>query len=65
MDLELAGKVAVVTGASVGIGRVIATTLAAEGMRLALVARRGELLNTLQQALNQSGAATSLVIAKD
>ena len=65
MDLELAGKVAVVTGASVGIGRVIATTLAAEGMRLALVARRGELLNTLQQELNQSGAATSLVIAKD
>ena len=56
MDLELAGKVAVVTGASVGIGRVIATTLAAEGMRLVLVARRGELLNTLQQALNQSGA---------
>ena len=65
MDLELKGKVAVVTGASVGIGRVIATTLAAEGMCLALVARRGELLNTLQQELNQSGAATSLVIARD
>ncbi len=65
MDLELKGKVAVVTGASVGIGRVIATTLAAEGMRLVLVARRGELLNTLQQELNKGGAATSLVIAKD
>lgn len=65
MDLELAGKVAVVTGASVGIGRVIAITLAAEGMQLALVARRGELLNTLQQELDKSGAATSIVIAKD
>jgi 3-oxoacyl-[acyl-carrier protein] reductase len=44
MDLLLANKVAIVTGASKGIGRSIAGTLAAEGMRLAVVARsRGEL----------------------
>jgi NAD(P)-dependent dehydrogenase (short-subunit alcohol dehydrogenase family) len=39
MDLQLTGKVAIVTGASKGIGRAIADTLAGEGMRLAIVAR--------------------------
>lgn len=65
MDLELAGKIAVVTGASVGIGREIARMLAAEGVRLVLIARRGELLQTLQQELEKSGVAVPLAIAKD
>jgi 3-oxoacyl-[acyl-carrier protein] reductase len=39
MDLQLAGKVAVVTGASRGIGRAIAETLSSEGMKLVLAAR--------------------------
>jgi 3-oxoacyl-[acyl-carrier protein] reductase len=39
MDLELGGKVAVVTGSSRGIGRAIALALAAEGCRVVLCAR--------------------------
>ena len=44
MDLGIAEKTAVVTGASVGIGRGIALALGAEGARLALSARRRHLL---------------------
>src|SRR4051794_16956310 len=50
MDLQLAGKVAVVTGASRGIGRAIAHTLASEGLRLALVARSRDLLDQVAAA---------------
>ncbi|MBM3353946.1 MAG: SDR family NAD(P)-dependent oxidoreductase, partial [Betaproteobacteria bacterium] len=51
MDLGIAGKTALVTGASVGIGRAIAKALAGEGARLAVVARRRDLLETLGQEL--------------
>jgi 3-oxoacyl-[acyl-carrier protein] reductase len=48
MDLQISGKTTLVTGASAGIGRAIAKALAAEGVKLAVVARRRELLETLQ-----------------
>ena len=65
MDLELGGKIAVVTGTSIGIGREIAKVLAAEGVILALVARRGELLCELQEEIAATGAAKPLAIARD
>ncbi len=49
-------RVAVVTGASRGLGRVIAQTLASEGFRLILNARRPHPLNDLSSELASSGA---------
>jgi len=51
MDLKLAGKVAIVSGASRGIGRAIAQTLAAEGMNLSLAARSKDQLEDLATSL--------------
>src|SRR5438067_1475823 len=51
MNLNLSGKVAIVTGASRGIGRAIAQTLAAEGMKLTLAARSKDQLDELAKSL--------------
>jgi 3-oxoacyl-[acyl-carrier protein] reductase len=63
MDLQLQGKVALVTGASAGLGRTIARLLAEEGCRLALLARRRPLLEELAAGLPAS--AEPLVIVED
>jgi 3-oxoacyl-[acyl-carrier protein] reductase len=51
MELGIKGKTALVTGASMGIGRAIASSLAKEGVRLAVMARRRELLEKLQEEI--------------
>src|SRR5207247_8352076 len=65
MDLELAGRTAVVTGCSVGIGREIARVLAAEGVSALVVARRGELLKTLQDEIEGAGWPRPHALAVD
>ena len=61
MDLQLAGRTALVTGASAGIGRGIALALAAEGVRLAVTARRRDRL----EALEKETGAKLAIIAQD
>ena len=65
MDLELRGRTAVVTGCSVGIGREIARVLAAEGVLTLVVARRGELLKTLQDEIEAAGGPRPHALALD
>jgi len=53
MDLQITGRAALVTGASMGIGRGIAKALAAEGVKLAVVARRRNLLEELEKEIGR------------
>ena len=55
MELELQGKVAVVTGASRGIGRAIALGLAVEGCRVAIGARGAEALEAGAEEVRAGG----------
>ncbi|MFD8981740.1 SDR family NAD(P)-dependent oxidoreductase [Streptomyces sp. NPDC059564] len=64
MDAALRGTVALVTGASSGIGAATAEALADRGAAVALVARRAERLDELSGRLRDAGA-TALVIAAD
>ena len=57
MDLKLKDKVAIVGGASQGIGFGIARTLAAEGVKLAITARREK---PLREAAEKIRAETGI-----
>ena len=65
MDLQLKDKVAIVGGASDGIGRGIALALGAEGARLAIFARREARLAPAAEAIRAATGAEVLPIAAD
>jgi NAD(P)-dependent dehydrogenase (short-subunit alcohol dehydrogenase family) len=63
MDLQLAGKRAIVTGASRGIGYAVAAALAAEGADLVLVARDQAALDAAAERLARPGRRVLAVAA--
>ena len=64
MDLNIQGKVALVTGASSGLGEACALALAKEGVRVALAARRREELDRVATLARDAGSpdAQSFVV---
>ncbi|HEY3765691.1 MAG TPA: SDR family oxidoreductase [Gaiellales bacterium] len=65
MDLGLAGTVAIVGGSSSGMGRAVARTLAGEGCRVVLYARRAELLEEVATTITTETSAETLAVPAD
>lgn len=63
--MELSGRSVLITGASSGIGRALAERMGAEGARLAITARREDLLEEVADGVARAGAVRPAVIAAD
>ena len=59
--IDLADKVAIVTGASRGIGESIARTFVAAGARVVLASRKREALDAIAEELNQEGPRAHVI----
>ena len=64
-DKILSGRVAVITGASSGIGAAVARALSAEGVHVALAARRADALAEVDARLERAYGARSLIHPTD
>ena len=64
MAKKLAGKVALVTGASRGIGRAISVALAGEGATVVLTARSVEKLQTVAEEVGEAGGQADVITAE-
>ena len=65
MDFSLKGRVAIVCGASRGLGKAISFTLAREGVNLVICARGKELLESAAKSIKEQSAVQVLPIAAD
>ena len=65
MDMDLKDKVAIVTGGSEGIGRAAAASMAEEGARVVICARRKDVLETAAEELRCETGGTVLPIQAD
>ena len=62
MERALAGRVAVVTGASSGIGAAVARELARAGVRVVIAARRGDRLAGVAASIRDAGGEADAVV---
>ena len=65
MDLKIAGKTALITGGSKGIGRATAEVLAAEGCNVIIVSRTAEMLAQVKSAIAQKSNVRVDTVATD
>ncbi len=65
MDLGLTNKVALVTGASTGLGRACASALAAEGATVVIASRKREALEQTAQEIRQASQSPVLALPTD
>lgn len=65
MDLKLKGKVAVVTGGSLGIGRAVTEALAAEGVKVAIVARSQKALEEAAREITAQSGVEIFAVSAD
>lgn len=65
MSFDFAGKTALITGASYGLGEVFAKDMAAAGAELVLTARSGDLLETVAEACRAAGSPKVTAVTGD
>ena len=65
MDLGLKGKIAAITGGSEGIGKASALVMAREGARVAICARRGDILEAAAEEIRKETGEDVLTVTAD
>lgn len=65
MDLGLKDKVALVTGGSEGIGKAVAKSLAIEGAKVVICARRADILENAAKEIRDSTGSTVMTVVAD
>ena len=65
LDLGLGGKVAIISGGSEGLGRAAAERLAREGAKVAICARRKDVLEAAAEGIRKATSGEVLAIPAD